>query len=161
MRLWDYRLIKNGLLPQSQLIAQWRELNVIYKSEKVNHILINYVYNYPKADLYMYSVFVIEELERCGFKVKSLENFNNYFKDFEGKGLYRRLKDIFTPFPFHQNNRYLLQCFMNLQEKYDRGQRDFTREQYEKMRNFVIGELYDSMTTHVVELLFLNEKKEK
>ena len=45
MRLWHYKLIKEGLLPDSQLLAQWRELNSIYVKED-KHILINYIYRY-------------------------------------------------------------------------------------------------------------------
>ena len=47
MRLWHYKLIP--FLPNSQLIAQWRELNSIFKKQD-KHILINYVYEYPKED---------------------------------------------------------------------------------------------------------------
>lgn len=34
------------------------------------------------------------------------------------------------------DRRYLLQCFYNLQEKYDRGQKDFTSENYKKIGGF-------------------------
>lgn len=34
MRLWHIDLVKNGLLPKSQIIAQWRELNSIFKKKK-------------------------------------------------------------------------------------------------------------------------------
>lgn len=41
------------------------------------------------------------------------------------------------PFQNHHNNRYLLQCFYNLQEKYDRGQKDFDYTTYKKLLIFM------------------------
>ena len=46
MRLWHIDLIP--YLPDLQLIAQWRELNSIFKKQD-KHILINYIYNYDKV----------------------------------------------------------------------------------------------------------------
>ena len=130
MRLWHYKLL--GYLPKSQLIAQWRELNSIYKKQD-NHILINYVYEYDKERLMLYSDMVIRELSFRGARVKSLDNYNEYFKDtfysFKTKSRFE------NPFINHHNDRYLLQCFMNLQEKYDRGQADFDELTYTKLYN--------------------------
>ena len=129
MRLWHYELI--FYLPNSQLLAQWRELNSIYKKQD-KHILINYIYEYQREDLYSYSVKVVKEMYKRGFKInqKSIDNFRNYFKGYN-------VTETITPFENHHNNRYLLQCFYNLQEKYDRGQKDFSPEQYEKLENFI------------------------
>ena len=44
---------------------------------------------------------------------------------------------VSQPFKYHHNDRYLLQCFYNLQEKYDRGQKDFDKETYLKLENFI------------------------
>lgn len=134
MRLWHYKLIP--FLPNSQLIAQWRELNSIFKKQD-KHILINYVYEYNECHLWNYSRLVIEEMKNRGFKIKSLENFNNYFGSYPKK--YLIIHYIFFE---HHNNRYLLQCFYNLQEKYDRGQKDFNKEQYERLEAFVKNENY-------------------
>ena len=60
MRLWHYDLLP--YLPNSQLIAQWRELNTIY-AKPVNHILINYVYEYDRVHLLAYSLLVLNELQ--------------------------------------------------------------------------------------------------
>ena len=122
MRLWHKDLIE--YLPKSQLLAQWRELNSIYKKQD-NHILINYIYNYPKDDLWSYSKIVIDELVKRNIKIKSFNNYNSYFT-----ASYSFLE---LPFKNHQDNRYLLQCFYNLQEKFDRGQKDFTLELYNKI----------------------------
>lgn len=133
MRLWHWKLLP--YLPKSQLVAQWRELNSIYvKQDK--HILINYVYDYDRVHLLAYSLLVIDELGKRGIEPK-LDNFNKFF---ENTRLIAAGKiAIFEPFPQHHNHRYLLQCFANLQEKYDRGQSDFTKEIYEELRKFVFN----------------------
>ena len=132
MRLWHWKLLP--YLPQSQLLAQWRELNSIYVKQD-DHILINYIYEYDRVHLLAYSLLVIDEMNKRGIEVKSMDNFNKFFER-------TRLLSIgslqtFEPFPQHHNHRYLLQCFANLQEKFDRGQSDFTREIYEELRKFV------------------------
>ena len=53
MRLFHKDLIE--VLPRQQLLGQWRELNSIFKLQN-RHILINFVYEYDKQDLYNYSV---------------------------------------------------------------------------------------------------------
>ena len=66
MRLWHIDLIP--YLPKSQLIAQWRELNSIFKKQD-NHILINYVYNYSKDALYYYSQKVINQFRERNIEI--------------------------------------------------------------------------------------------
>ena len=135
MRLWHWKLLP--YLPKSQLVAQWRELNSIYvKQDK--HILINYIYEYDRVHLLAYSLLVISEMEERGIKINSLDNFTKFFE-------YTRLMSIdqrekFEPFPEHHNYRYLRQCFYNLQEKYDRGQKDFTRRQYQEINKLMLKE---------------------
>lgn len=130
MRLWHYQLIH--YLPKSQLLAQWRELNSIFKKQP-KHLLINYVYEYPKNDLKTYACIVIEEMKRRGYKIKNMANFEAYFGSkllpapIDGK-LFRN----------HHNFRYLQQCFYNLEEKYDRGQTDFSQEQREALDEFML-----------------------
>ena len=130
MRLWHYKLIP--FLPNSQLVAQWRELNSIFKKQD-NHILINYVYEYPKSELMWFSNLVINELDKRGVEIKSLNKYLSYFES-------TTLNPWHDLFAKHHTDRYLLQCFYNLQEKYDRGQKDFSKEQYEKLEQFVEGE---------------------
>lgn len=132
MRLWHYKLIP--FLPNSQLLAQWRELNSIFKKQD-KHILINYVYEYPKANLLYYSVLVVNEMNDRGYKTKMI-NFCNYFtaEDFAQSTIFN---DGDNPFPSHHTDRYLLQCFYNLQEKYDRGQKDFSEERFDKLADFI------------------------
>lgn len=124
MRLWHYELIP--YLPKSQLLAQWRELNSIFKKQN-NHILINYIYNYPKAVLKSYADKVITEMKRRGYNIKSFENYNNYFDKVNAYG-----DELFLE---HDNN-YLTICYHNLREKYIRGQKDFNDKIYEKLHDF-------------------------
>lgn len=146
MRLWHKDLIQ--YLPKSQLLAQWKELNSIFKNQD-KHILINYIYEYDKTELFTYSLIVIKEFYKRGYEIKSFKNLFNYFKD----SLTYNTLEFFLPdreppiefidgwlefsdetFKKHQNETYLVQCYYNLKEKYDRGQKDFTREQLLKIQ---------------------------
>lgn len=128
MRLWHIDLIP--YLPKSQLIAQWRELNLIYKKQD-NHILINYVYSYDKAYLLIYSNCVLLEMKKRGINIKSLESYFSYFSGVP----------IFRPMPAYRfaehDDEYLLCNYYNLLEKYRRGQKDFSEEEFEKLTDFV------------------------
>lgn len=134
MRLWHYKLIP--LLPNSQLLAQWRELNSILKNQP-KHILINYVYEYSKEDLWVYCNLVLDEMARRKFRDPNLDNFRWYFF-----GLNHPETELTEPFRNHHNNRYLLQNFYNLQEKYDRGQKDFDTNRYETMEELIKNEIH-------------------
>ena len=129
MRLWHFELLK--YLPKSQLITQWRELNSIFKKQD-KHILVNYVYEYPKENLLLYSRMVIREMIKKGYKIKSWENYNNYFKDILNGVVLDK-----NPFPNHHNFKYLIQCYYNLEEKYDRGQKDFDEETFNRLHKYM------------------------
>ena len=75
-----------------------------------------------------------------GIKINNWKNYEEYFKDetFEVYELYE-----YKPFKNHHNDRYLLQNFYNLQEKYDRGQKDFDIETYKELVMFVDVEIND------------------
>lgn len=132
MRLWHYKLIP--FLPNSQLLAQWRELNSIFKKQD-KHILINYIYDYPKEDLLAYTLLVMSEMNERNIQIRNMENYNKYFSGVFLKNIGNLV--FFVPFKNHHNNRYLLQCFYNLQEKYDRGQKDFSKELFDKLLNYI------------------------
>ena len=129
MRIWHYKLI--GVLPKSQLIAQWRELNSIFAKQD-KHILINYVYDYPKAYLYSYSWRVLNELLDRGFNIRSLEKYNAYFADEDS------VQEELT-FPEH-DTEYLTVCYWNLREKWRRGQKDITDEVWQGIEKVYKGE---------------------
>lgn len=120
MRLWSYQLIQ--YLPRQQLISQWRELVCIAKSinEKgtPNHILVNKVIDYPLSDLNKYCNIVLAEMLRRSYNVTNqsinkLEKYINFAIDSE--------EQFSHPFQKWHNERYLIQNFYNLQEKWDCG----------------------------------------
>ena len=136
MRLWHINLIP--YLPDLQLVAQWRELNSIFKNQP-SHILINYVYEENPVCLFTYSCEVLREMRKRNIKISSTENVETYFSNhgIDSKGIY-----AIRQFPQH-NNRYLRQCFYNLQEKYERGQKGFTEKIYTALAKFVKSKLKD------------------
>ena len=138
MRLWHYELLP--YIPTSQLIAQWRELNCIFKAgkDRINHILINYVKEYDDSHLFAYTQMVLKEMTNRGILVKDFSNMAQYFKC--GAISLTEIK-IIKPFPKHHTMRYLSQCYYNLQEKYDRGQKDFSYDRYEKLSKFYVEKL--------------------
>lgn len=117
MRLWHESLIE--VLPRQQLLGQWRELNSVYKKED-KHILINFIYEYPKKDLLLYSLKVILTMRRRGYNI-NLKNFIDYFQIKDYKEMQKILLSNTKTFVKKMNKRYLLQCYYNLQEKYDCG----------------------------------------
>lgn len=127
MRLWHIDLI--SYLPKSQLLAQWRELNSIFKKQD-NHILINYIYDYSKYELQNYSREIISEMQFRGYKV----NIDNYLKYFESLGV--DFYNDYTPRFKEHDNEYLTICYYNLKEKYLRGQNDFTVGVWGKLEEF-------------------------
>ncbi len=123
MRLWHVELI--DVLPKSQLLAQWRELNSIFAKED-RHILINYIYEYPKTHLYSYTTLVMEEMQKRGFQIRTFDKMNRYFEFVEQE-------QIAHPFAQHHDATYFEICFYNLKEKYIRGQKDYRPEQFEAL----------------------------
>lgn len=128
MRLWHTTLIP--VLPRQQLLGQWRELNSIFKL-KNQHILINFVYGYPKEHLYSYSLKVIEEMQKREYKI-NFTNFWEYFFPVHAVPF----DMVKNPFPEKMTNRYLLQCYYNLQEKYDCGA--ITKDDWEKIDKLIL-----------------------
>lgn len=141
MRLWHHELLP--YLPKQQLLGQWRELNSIYANQN-KHILINFVYEYEKSDLFIYSLMVIKEMLKRKYKL-NLDKFCNYFDRTHSflfdTYIYNITSNIKTideeiewrdvPFSNHMNNEYLKICCWNLYEKYLRGQEGFTDEAIE------------------------------
>lgn len=120
MRLWHTDLVP--ALPKSQLLAQWRELNSIFAKED-RHILINYIYDYPREDLLLYTNIVLAEMRTRGIQIRTLDKMARYFEHVTEPAPY-------TPFAQHHNATYLEICYFNLKEKYIRGQKDFTDAQF-------------------------------
>lgn len=127
MRLWHVDLL--AYLPKGQLLSQWRELNSIFAKED-RHILIKYIYDYPKDDLYLYTKKVLEEMKNRGYQIRTYEKMNNYF---DGLGPVKDRK----PFLHHHNLEYLEICFYNLKEKFIRGQKDYEEALYEQLCTYI------------------------
>lgn len=117
MRLWHKDLIM--YLPDKQILGQWRECCAIARNIKdngtPNHILVNRIMDYPLVHFHMYGFFIFLEMQRRGFNA-DLSNFDQHFsidglKYVSYDSMFKDWHDI----------RYLIQCFYNLQEKYDCG----------------------------------------
>lgn len=128
MRLWHTELIP--FIPKSQLLAQWRELNSIFVKED-KHVLINYIYEYPKEDLYIYTQIVLKEMRARNITIRTIDKMNRYFAD-----LHLSENEYYPPYSRHHNDEYLTICYYNLYEKYIRGQKDFTAEQFEALHQY-------------------------
>lgn len=128
MRIWHYKLL--SCLPYLQLISQKKDCDLIWKnvknSKKTNDILINYIWEYDLVHLASYYYLLEEEFKNRGI------NFND---NCSVAYLYADLKKI--PFKNHHNNKYLLECFFNLKEKFDCGQKDFDKKTYNALYNCV------------------------
>lgn len=122
MRLWHKDLIP--YLPKQQLIGQWRECCCIARNIAVNgipnHLLVNKVMDYPKWHFMRYSIDVCRELERRGYKIDR-KRFFRWFDQWQDDTVKTHDIDHDELFVGWHNDRYLLQCLYNLQEKYDCG----------------------------------------
>ena len=135
MRLWHWKLIP--YLPNQQLLGQWRECNLIARnlSERgtPNHVLVNRVVEYPVEEFLGYCKAVANEMEKRGFKADILKLREKLC----GPVLFWNMK-VTPDTPFFKgwhNDRYLIQCYYNLQEKYDSGGIPF--ESWMKLQMFM------------------------
>ena len=132
MRLWHYKLI--SVLPNTMLVSQWRECIAIkrqWEKGTLKHRLVNYVMDYDKEYFYNYVSHVVLEMVDRGINYKtSLCEEINMFCDVNIWNV--AFKDL-EEYPEH-NDRYLKQCYFNLQEKYDRG--IITKEEWKKIYRF-------------------------
>lgn len=115
MRLWHKDLI--SVLPRQQLLGQWREVCCIARNIEVegspNHILVNKIMDYPISHFNTYALAVYKEMTRRKYKC----NWGKYEKWCTNTSII----DLDKIFPMWHNDRYLRQCYYNLQEKYDCG----------------------------------------
>lgn len=140
MRLWHYRLLP--YLPEAQFKGQLRELVAIMRQWRdqghTNHLLINRVMEYPKADLYGYFLeYAVEYGKRNGDEVPKCTKEFMEFAD-----------HTYTDDPFvgWHDDVYLRICMANLLEKHlspgqsriredewmrlEEGYREITGEEY-------------------------------
>ncbi len=141
MRLWHKDLIK--ALPREQLVAQWRELSAIAGNLNTkgtpNHILVNKILNYPREHFISYALYVRQEMTRRGYcTMDSVWDKIYCTRETDyGEIEFIPLEDLF---PGWHNDRYLEQCYFNLEEKYDCG--GVAQEWFEKVQNIYFGVKY-------------------
>ena len=127
MRLWHKDLI--DVLPRRQLLGQWRECCCIARNIAVNgapsYILVNKIMNYPIEHFYKYGMKVRSEMLKRGYKC----DFNKFVKWFPVMSSEYEYDEIFGTW---HNDRYLKQCYYNLEEKYDCG--GITKEEFDIVR---------------------------
>ena len=148
MRLWHKDLIP--VLPDKWLVAQWRELSAIsgklIKHGSPQHALVNKITQYEWQHFAEYTYQVYLELKERGKHIKETV----YEKILSES---KRAFDKFTNLPYKyenweqtfyawHNNKYLIQCYYNLQEKYDCGL--LTQSEFDKIKqrvSFIAGGL--------------------
>ena len=133
MRLWHYKLIP--VLPKEMLVSQWRECIAIkrqWEKGTLKHRLVSYVKDYFPIVFLEYVDMVVKELKKRNIKYQ-----RKYYDEI--------IAFCFVPLNVRQNfryeehnDRYLKQCYYNLQEKYDRG--IITEEEWKKIEKFYKGE---------------------
>jgi len=128
VRLWHKELIQ--VLPKQQLLGQWRECCAIArnisKKGTPNHLLVNAIINYPISEFASYSLEIAREMHKRGFKC-DWDKFEKYI----GKWTYCQIISVFRGW---HNDRYLRQCYYNLQEKYDCG--GISDEEWKRIENW-------------------------
>ena len=99
------------------LVSQWRELIAIkrqWEKGTLKHRLVSYVINYDKGYFLEYVRLILEEFKKRNIRYN--QNLYSEIDDFCNP----RINNKYSTYSEH-NDRYLAQCYFNLQEKYDRG----------------------------------------
>lgn len=131
MRLWHKDLIP--VLPQQQLLGQWRECCAIManiaKKGTPNHTLVNRVMDYDKNHMFTYAMYIECVMATRGYRCNWLKFEKLYRRATKEKRVAIVYKDeLFSEW---MNERYLRQCYYNLQEKYDCG--GITEDEWQKI----------------------------
>ena len=141
MRIWHWKLIP--ALPREQLVAAWRELSAIAGNLNTkgtpNHILVNKILDYPREHFISYALYVRQEMTRRGYR--TMESvWNKIYCTRESDYGEIEIVPLEDLFPGWHNDRYLEQCYFNLEEKYDCGGVD--EEWFKKVQNIYFGVKY-------------------
>ena len=135
MRLWHRDLV--SVLPKKQLISQWRECcaiaAMIAKNKSPNHLLVNRVLS-SRGDFYAYTQLVIGELKKRNYKI-SIKTMERCVKNILHSNAYEDNSTHFNYFPYWHTDRYLKQCYYNLEEKFDCGR--ISQEEFDKVKKCV------------------------
>lgn len=136
IRLWHYALIP--VLDNKHLVSQWQECIAIkrqWKKGTLKHRLVSYVVAYDRKYFYNYVARVCQEMLKRNIKYQ-----NKYimeileFCECVPNELYP-MEELNYP---EHNDRYLKQCYFNLQEKFDRKiiSKEEWQEIYNKFKDF-------------------------
>ena len=128
MRLWHKQLLP--YLDRQHLLGQWRECCCIAKSihdkGTPNHILVNKIMDYPIEHFIAYTTLVKQEMQKRNYKCDT----SRFTKWLEWDSFTILESEIFEDW---HNERYFIQCYYNLQEKYDCG--GITKEEWDIIVN--------------------------
>ena len=115
MRLWHTKLIE--VLPREQLVAQWRELSAIagaiQKNGTPNHILVNFVLEYPFEHFISYAYHVRKEMTKRGYRTMN----NVWDKICSLSEEECSILPLDVVYREKMDNTYLKICYYNLYEK--------------------------------------------
>lgn len=128
MRLWHYKLIP--VLPNAMLVSQWRECIAIkrqWEKGTLKHRLVSYVMEHDRVYFGHYVQRVICEMHHRNIKYS---NDLYYEITLFSNVSYPIIELSNITYPEH-NDRYLQQCYLNLEEKYDRG--IITQDEWDKI----------------------------
>ena len=114
MRLWHTELIK--VLPREQLVAAWRELSAIagaiQKNGTPNHILVNFVLEYPWDDFISYAYYVRQEMTKRGYRT-----MNSVWDKITALSADYKILPLEEVYKEKMNDDYFNICYYNLYEK--------------------------------------------
>lgn len=115
MRIWHTHLI--SVLPREQLVAQWRELSSIagsiQKKGTPNHVLVNFILDYPIDHFISYAAEIRAEMNKRGYKTmnsvwEKISSLNPNWEKIPFDNIFKNKMD----------KNYLKICYYNLYEKY-------------------------------------------
>lgn len=128
MRIWHYELI--SVLPNKMLVSQWRECIAIkrqWEKGTLKHRLVSYVIDNYKELFINYVTDIIQEMSKRNIKYQ-----DKYYFEILHFCQSNDEETCMQYYPEH-NDRYLKQCYYNLQEKADRG--IITEEEWQKIES--------------------------
>ena len=99
----------------------------------MKHRLVSYVIDYDKGYFGLYVNMVLQEFNNRNIKFnrKLADEIANFV--LEGRDI-KYVSNYFNHYPEH-NDRYLKQCYYNLQEKYDRG--IISEDEWQKIIDYI------------------------
>lgn len=115
------------------LVAQWRECIAIkrqWEKGTLKHRLVSYVMDHNRECFMQYVAHIDSEMTMRG--IKHQDKYYDEILEFCEEDIDEEV--VYQELPYHEHNdRYLTQCYFNLQEKYDRG--IVTEKEWDKIKN--------------------------